>query len=413
MSIHRVNSVRIELSEPTFEAARREQDDAAAWAEQVLPGLLDEAFSGYFPAGQIVWIDKLMLDIGSKPWLASRQYWLEVIRSRLGKTGSGVKMGDAIVGEWVGYLERGYLSPGNLFGSLAKYEQFIVDNLEILTPAITRSFRAGSLGYNALARMLFVHNADFLFAVLRAISGLDRPAAELILQQLRKTTLEQPDMLVACWTKLSRIRNVRPVQAQYDVRGNAEEHTQVISGADKKDGHTQSENPAPGPGGMYAANAGLILLHPYLSCFFETLGFTEKGAFTDNGQRNLAVHTLSYLATGNEEVAGKDLLLEKILCGVAPEDAALPLKQLPAYITDECRDLLNAVIGNWPALKNSSPEALQEAFLQRPGLIRTDGEAIRLIVEKGSADVLLGMLPWGLSISRLPWLNKLIYIDWA
>ncbi len=411
MTIHRVNRVRIELSQPTSEAARQEQSEAAAWAGSVLPGLLEEALSGFTASDQVILIDTLTLDIPSKPWLVSRHYWLWVVRSQLGKTGNRGKPGSVIIEEWIQYLEKGYLSPGNVFDSLAAYEQFIAGNLEVLAPEIRRRFRSGLPGPNALARMLYVHEADFLYAIFRVISGLDKPVAEIVLQKLRRTLLEQPDMLTSRWMELSGIRNIRGAQVHREAPGHTEQH-QRAAGEDKKDERAQPEDRMVVSGEMYIANAGLILLHPYLNRFFETLGFTEKGAFTGKEQRHLAVHTLRYLA-GNNTLSEKNLLFEKILCGIAPEEVLIPPDELPAYIRDECRQLLYDVIGNWPALKNSSPEALQEGFLQRPGIIKPDGEAIRLSVEKRSADVLLGRLPWGLSVSGLPWLNKLIYIDWA
>jgi hypothetical protein len=52
------------------------------------------------------------------------------------------------------------------------------------------------------------------------------------------------------------------------------------------------------------------------------------------------------------------------------------------------------------------------SFLQRRGLLRNIGSSWQLQVEPESFDLLLGKLPWGISIVRLPWMTRPIFTDW-
>ena len=74
--------------------------------------------------------------------------------------------------------------------------------------------------------------------------------------------------------------------------------------------------------------------------------------------------------------------------------------------------MLAAAVEHWPALGNTSITGLRESFMQRRGLLRDDERGWQLQVETASFDVLLGRLPWSISIMKLPWMTKPIYTDW-
>jgi hypothetical protein len=45
------------------------------------------------------------------------------------------------------------------------------------------------------------------------------------------------------------------------------------------------------------SDAGLVILHPYLSRYFDVLGLMEGREFRDEESADRAVHLLQYLAT--------------------------------------------------------------------------------------------------------------------
>ena len=163
--------------------------------------------------------------------------------------------------------------------------------------------------------------------------------------------------------------------------------------------------------GIYVNQAGLILLHPFLQYFFAAIGLLDGKSFKDEIAQQTAVHVLHYLATGKEQEMEYNQVLEKYLCGLyihQPVERFIPLSEA---IKEECTQVLKAVIGHWSALKNTSPDGLREAFLQRNGKL-VSGARDHLVVESKSIDILLEKLPWNYSVIALPWLQKELYVDW-
>lgn len=165
---------------------------------------------------------------------------------------------------------------------------------------------------------------------------------------------------------------------------------------------------------LYIDHAGLVLLAVYLPPFFETLALTADKAFAGLEQQYRAVHLLHYLATGLENPEEPVLVLPKILCGIdieTPVPAEVPLLETEKT---ECNQLLEAVIRNWPVLKNTSPDGLRSGFLQRMGqLNRTEsGMGWLLRPERLGQDLLLDRLPWTYSVVRLPWMASMVQVEW-
>jgi hypothetical protein len=65
-----------------------------------------------------------------------------------------------------------------------------------------------------------------------------------------------------------------------------------------------------------------------------------------------------------------------------------------------------------PILNNTSIEGLRDGFLKRKGKINIHADRIKILVEKGSIDMLLDYLPWNLSHIKLPWLKHIIQVEW-
>lgn len=165
-------------------------------------------------------------------------------------------------------------------------------------------------------------------------------------------------------------------------------------------------------GGIPVENAGLALLAPYLPTFFDELNLALQDSVPADAHR--AVHLLHFLATGKENPEEPQLLFPKLLCGLdweapVPQDLGLPDKEKA-----ECHQLLEAVIRNWPALKNTSPDGLRGAFLQRPGLIswKEGQQAWLLRLERKAQDLLLDRIPWSYSVLKFKWMQQMILVEW-
>ena len=161
---------------------------------------------------------------------------------------------------------------------------------------------------------------------------------------------------------------------------------------------------------LYINNAGLILLHPYLPRFFETCGVLDDNNNIIN--KDLAVHLLHYLATKQEQQFENNMLFEKVLCGVPIEQPVQRTIPISDQLKANAEELLVAVLENWGALKNASPDLLRGEFLQRAGKISFKEANPKITVERKVFDILLDKLPWNIGISRLPWLDHLLFTDW-
>jgi hypothetical protein len=175
--------------------------------------------------------------------------------------------------------------------------------------------------------------------------------------------------------------------------------------------------------GTWVENAGLVLLHPYLTAFFKQIGLAEgadipgfsKTTWKENGAER-AVFMLHFLATGEEEVEEQRLVLPKLLCGMNADEPIC--QKLPIPLSDfekeEAENLLKAVVNNWAILKNTSNDGLRDMFLKRNGLLRwqEDQQNWLLHIERTSFDLLLEKLPWGIGMVKTAWMREILVVEW-
>jgi Contractile injection system tape measure protein len=155
--------------------------------------------------------------------------------------------------------------------------------------------------------------------------------------------------------------------------------------------------------------AGLVLLHPYLPRFLKGCGLQT----IDHAALPRACALLHALACGSAAAAEYQLPLIKLLLGRAPDEpltAALP--HLNATDWDEINSLLAAVRSHWTALGHTSADGLRLSFLQRRGLLRKAEGAWQLHMQAEGFDVLLSLLPWAISLVKLPWMPLPLIVEW-
>lgn len=161
-------------------------------------------------------------------------------------------------------------------------------------------------------------------------------------------------------------------------------------------------------------NAGLVLLHPFIAPLFVATGLCTKPAKEILGDKlPQAAALLHYLARGDDDIFEFDAALLKLLLGMSPHETLLVSAGLLSESQQHEADaMLQAVIGHWPVLKNTSVGGLRQSFLQRNGLLKSQDHGWQLQVEARPYDVLLDQCPWGHSVVRLPWMKQAIYPVW-
>jgi hypothetical protein len=197
--------------------------------------------------------------------------------------------------------------------------------------------------------------------------------------------------------------------AQQDNNGQADTSQSTVFNAEKIQSdineHVDIKN------GIYLDCAGLVLLHPFLPQFFEALGIAADDKLL---QPDRALCLLHFLATGQSVAPEYALILPKIFCNVPLE---MPV-EADVELTDtervEATVLLDTVIRYWEALRNTSADGLRGTFLVRPGKVslREDGDWL-LQVESKSYDILLDQLCWGIGMIKLPWMQRMLRVEWV
>ncbi|MDR7334596.1 contractile injection system tape measure protein [Roseateles asaccharophilus] len=170
------------------------------------------------------------------------------------------------------------------------------------------------------------------------------------------------------------------------------------------------------PDTLAVANAGLVLLSPYLPRLFGHVGLlapdAEPAALAGPEAAARGALLLQALVTGEAAAPEPALLLNKLLCGLAL-DTPLPREiETTAAEREATEGLLGAVIQHWRILGSTSIAGLRETFLHRPGQLERRDEHWRLTVEPGPFDMLIDQLPWGYSTLRYPWMERVIHVDW-
>jgi len=226
------------------------------------------------------------------------------------------------------------------------------------------------------------------------------PRIEESLEFPRQKSPKKED-LIAAFSNADGNDGVKIVQKKKSVEENLSFQTEMQSSFLEKDSD-----------GIAVQNAGLILLHPFLKHFFVKTEVADKHGNLLREKLDLAVQSLHFLATGNENVFEGNLVFEKFLCGLPLKMPVERQSLLDDAIRNEAEVLLKEAITNWKALKNSSPNDLRQLFIQREGKLMQKENQYKLVVERKAQDALLERISWNISMLKLPWRKELIVVEW-
>lgn len=176
--------------------------------------------------------------------------------------------------------------------------------------------------------------------------------------------------------------------------------------------HNPGRYPQPETVSMKINNAGLAIIQSFISPLFSRLGLTSEGKFVTDSARRRAVHYLQYLASGSCATAEQDLVLNKLLCGLAVHEPVEFAIEISAAERELCESLLTSVIAYWPAIGSSSIEGFRGNWLVRDASLTDAKDRWDLIVEKRAYDPLLARSPFSYSVINLPWMVKPVYVTW-
>jgi hypothetical protein len=164
---------------------------------------------------------------------------------------------------------------------------------------------------------------------------------------------------------------------------------------------------------LYVSNAGLVLLHPFLSTLFTRLQLVEKSNFINEAAQHRAIHLLQFLVSGQQQHPEHQLALNKLLCGFPLEEPVTAAIELTPAEKSTAGELLQVVLQRWEKLKNTSVEGLRVSFLQRTGALIPSPDHWTLRVEQRGIDVLLPFLPWSFGVIKTSWMKKTLFVEWT
>lgn len=424
---HRIGRLSFDLDGGEESALLRLRGNLVGGAESWIPAALDRAFAVVDEPGRTLRIDRLEIDLGVlPPEGVTAELLRQMVQAELLRRLHGGGMPDApapsIAEESATLAEtlRFFLAHGRLpwWG--------VAERVAELELAIGR---LDVDGLRALARVVaevLIH----LGAARRLVLQLDPNLAVRLAAALPAA---RPGMFDATWAKPMDGAAVEAMAARVRIAAGLSQVQREEAAGDSagKPGEAAAERaadeaPAPSPGehaeeaaaeesadAMIAvADAGLVLLHPFLPALFEARGLAAQGRFADDAARQHAIHLTAFLATGELSPREPELVIAKLLCGWPLDETVAPATLGDADAA-EGDALLRAAIDHWTALGQASPAALRETFLLRPGRLGRSAEGWRLEVERRGTDVLLDRLPWGLGAVRLPWMRRPLFVEWG
>lgn len=163
-------------------------------------------------------------------------------------------------------------------------------------------------------------------------------------------------------------------------------------------------------------DAGLVLLWPFIPHLLRRLELTVDDAFVDARAQTQAVALLEHCARARVELAEHQLVLDKLLCGLDPDDVLAPLDvdrhAAPAMLAEADR-MLEAVIAHAEILRDMSIDNLRATFVRREGLLKVREGRWLLQVESLTHDIVLERLPWSFAWVKLPWMPDPLEVEWA
>lgn len=245
--------------------------------------------------------------------------------------------------------------------------------------------------------------ADFLWELMRS----QHHSRALLQKSLAPHLAKQPETIRLALEKAIDIDRVSKMMQREDRSPSVSQTERKLAAALKAMQEPQ-DHAAP----IRILNSGLVILQSFIPTLFSRLGLVEDQKFVTHRAQRHAVHLLQFLVTGCRETAEEHLVLNKLLCGLALHEPVEIGIEISAEEEEVCHSLLNAAIGYWNAIGESSIEGFQGNWLVREGSLNDAGDHWDLIVEKRVYDLLLARSPFSYSVINFPWMGKAIYVTW-
>lgn len=164
---------------------------------------------------------------------------------------------------------------------------------------------------------------------------------------------------------------------------------------------------------LIVKNAGLVLINNYVAMLLERIGIIRDRKFVNIQKQMDAIHYLQYIVTGQCETEEAFLPLNKVLCGVPISQPITDGVEISPEHKKTIESLIQAVMGHWPDIGESSINGFRGNWLVREGKLSEKEDRWELLVEKRAYDILINKSPFSFSIIKHPWMDKPLHVTWT
>lgn len=428
---HSIQKINFDLNFATQEAAEKARRQyLTTFKRSVLPALT-KVFDSYAKADEIIRINRLTIDLGAispspnatllnQSIIQQIKKQLEVItvqkNNNAEKNIQIIELSASKMELIIHFLKYGYLPNTAIVFSFQEIMANLLEEKPIsLVEKLKEAHRKN--GDYILGRLVYQSTEAFLFQLLNEVLGLPiasqcrKMREQIIIKKVADSKSFPQDSLVALYKMAfsTEVLNFKPSNSFFKkikialLRKEEHKNEPTVASVNQFNESTST---------WFCQYAGLILLHPFLSQFFQELGLLNTlKQFKNDATQLKAVTLLNYLANDVGEIPEQEIVFQKIICGV-PLATPMPLIALSLIEKEEAKKMLTAVIKLWDALGNSSPDGLREGFLSRAGKFQKQENGWLLQIEPKTIDILIDKLPWNLAMVKLPWLKEMIWVEW-
>jgi hypothetical protein len=425
MMQHTIKKQVIDLSlDKKLDAFIIQQKVSDEYYSKILPMLL-QVFDAVSNDVEVIEIDSLSVDIGTIDLKdLDKADWTDIVVKKITEQLIDVNLGLSSnikslkktkplssADQWIYYMRHGYL-PWNVLSLTEDWYLNVLSAFAADSNAISKLRDLIKNDSGSVTRIVSQNSESFLSSLIETLTAENQRRLSPLINKLAQINSSSGKNKIKLWVQtLLFVASEKADLNPEKIADHLESNSSNKGIPDKKENAMIYKNEVPEEG-IYVANAGVVLLHPFLNQFFKNLLLIKEDGFIDSLSHQKALFLLHYLATGNTNPNEHELVMAKILCGYPLGKPINNMIELTPDELGESKSLLISAIGQWSILKGTSADGLREGFLQRNGKLYSKNETLILQVEQGAIDMLLDNLPWNLSIIKLPWMKDILKVEW-
>ncbi len=428
MSKHVIRSIHCINKASSMQEAKSFQDEAKKWLNQSFSAMLDNILSEFDVSEDYLFIERLEFSCPNNPWHWDEIKWKEELTKQFSLVKSEKVDSTLIFESFFEFLVLGVHPLKGIFSSNIEFEQYFLRYGFKLDVSQKNKLSKMLLKESVLNRLIHGFQKEFVLASFEELYNLSKANNDIFVHWIYEN-------VESSWSKVFLILNtISSHKCLNELRQmdwlNEEQFVSSVNKVISSENETIKTHEELNEIGtkvmdidcFHCSNAGLVLIGPFFKRLFSRCHLirddinletpSNLGPFNDMESLQRAIGLLHFIATGELTFADEQIVLPKILCGIAIEESIQCIEKLNDDLVLEAKSLLEFVISSWDVLRNTSIEGFRESFLKRNGFIKEDKSQYLLQIEEKGFDILLDKLPWGFRMYKENWMTKVLITEW-